>query len=1004
MRSSLPGLLVFLATSILCLGADRALAQEPTTTGLMVARPILRVRDAQIPVQLESVDIRADVLGRFAHTRIELVFRNPNARVLEGELQFPLAPGQMVTGFALDIGGEMRSAVPVDKSKGQQVFEDVIRTQVDPALLEATQGDNYKLRVYPLPAQGTRRVALYLSQTLARHDKKHDVLTLPLNFGDRVGQLSTTVRVVDVAARNLVVRGAFAENAIRRRQENGSAVVEVQRTNVASPGALSIVIPARPQPLVASQVAAAQTFFYAEVPTQTWSEPRPAPRRLALLWDASGSGARRDHARELAVLDRYFKALRDVSVDLIVGRDVVETPRRFLVRGGRWDELRRALAGLAYDGATNLAALNAPADCDLALLFSDGLENWRPVGVGDNNVPLYALSAASSVDSLRLRALAQRTGGEWLDLSNQTASQVVATLQVRKARLLGMRGNGLHDLVSASPYPENDTLTVAGVIRVDQTDLELEFGFNEARTRRQHVKIVARLTSLIAADDGPAVLGQRWAALRVAELDANFEQNRAEIRRLGKSFGLLTRETSLIVLDNAADYARNEIEPPRSLRADYERLLALQNTTRQKAQVDHLNRVATRFAGKVTWWESAFPKDMPPVAVARTRPSADAVDSARSTAAVPAPMRQLRSEARSPAAIAGAAGNRTDDARAKSLEKASGASAASGSTIQLTKWEPDSPYARRLRAASAETVYRQYLEERPVFTSSTAFFLDAADVLFEKGLPELGLRVLSNLAEMDLENRHILRVLAYRLLQAKQPRLAIPVLQAVQRLSPGEPQSYRDLGLAYAEAESWQDAVNQLWEVVSRPWNNRFPDVELIALAELNAVAARAQLRGAPVQTTAFDARLMRNLPLDLRVVLAWDADNTDIDLWVIDPNGETAFYGKPSTYQGGRMSADFTGGYGPEEFSLHRAKPGKYTVQAQFYGHRQQIVAPATTLMMRLTAGFGTADQRDELVTLRLGGKNELITVGSFEVGMDGLLVGSAADTATARPASLSR
>lgn len=150
-------------------------------------------------MQLESVDIRTDVLGRFAHTRIELVFRNPNARVLEGELQFPLAPGQMVTGFALDIGGEMRPAVPVDKAKGQQVFEDVIRTQVDPALLETTQGDNYKLRVYPLPAQGTRRIALYLSQTLARHDTKHDRLTLPLNFADRVGQLSTTVRVVDVA-------------------------------------------------------------------------------------------------------------------------------------------------------------------------------------------------------------------------------------------------------------------------------------------------------------------------------------------------------------------------------------------------------------------------------------------------------------------------------------------------------------------------------------------------------------------------------------------------------------------------------------------------------------------------------------------------------------------------------------------------------------------------------------------------------------------------------------
>lgn len=350
------------------------------------------------------------------------------------------------------------------------------------------------------------------------------------------------------------------------------------------------------------------------------------------MWDASGSGARRDHARELAVLDGYFKALRDVSVHLIVGRDVAEAPRRFPVRGGRWDELRHALAGLAYDGATNLAALSAPADCDLALLFSDGLDNWRPVGAGENRVPLYALSAATSVDSLRLRALAQHTGGEWLDLSSQTTGQVVAALQVRKARLLGMRGNGLHELVSASLHPENNTLTVAGLIRVEQADLELEFGFSEARTWRQRVRIVPRLTSLRATDDGPAVLGQRWAALRVAELDANFEQNRAEIRRLGKAFGLLTRATSLIVLDNA------------------------------------------------------------PISRARN------------------PSRK------SP--------------RARRQRPVPRSSSPSGNPTRRT---PDA-----LRAASAETVYRQYLDERAAFANSTAFFLDAADVLFERVCPAWG--------------------------------------------------------------------------------------------------------------------------------------------------------------------------------------------------------------------------------------------------------------------------
>ena len=122
-------------------------------------------------------------------------------------------------------------------------------------------------------------------------------------------------------------------------------------------------------------------------------------------------------------------------------------------------------------------------------------------------------------------------------------------------------------------------------------------------------------------------------------------------------------------------------------------------------------------------------------------------------------------------------------------------------------------------------------------------------------------------------------------------------------------------------------------------------------------------------------------MPLDLRVVLTWDADNTDIDLWVTDPNAEKAFYSHRLTYQGGRMSQDFTGGYGPEEFSLKSAKPGKYRIEAQFYGHNQQIVAGATTLQVKLATRFGTSQQQEKIVTLRLKGRNEVVFVGEFAV-----------------------
>ena len=63
---------------------------------------------------------------------------------------------------------------------------------------------------------------------------------------------------------------------------------------------------------------------------------------------------------------------------------------------------------------------------------------------------------------------------------------------------------------------------------------------------------------------------------------------------------------------------------------------------------------------------------------------------------------------------------------------ASTQNAATTATIRLQKWQPDAPYAARMRSAEAGDVYRIYLDERASYAQSTAFFLDVADVLFEK--------------------------------------------------------------------------------------------------------------------------------------------------------------------------------------------------------------------------------------------------------------------------------
>ena len=126
----------------------------------------------------------------------------------------------------------------------------------------------------------------------------------------------------------------------------------------------------------------------------------------------------------------------------------------------------------------------------------------------------------------------------------------------------------------------------------------------------------------------------------------------------------------------------------------------------------------------------------------------------------------------------------------------------------------------------------------------------------------------------------------------------------------------------------------------------------------------------------------MKNLPLDVRVVLAWDADATDVDLHVIDPNGEEVFYGHNASRQGGAITRDATGGYGPEEFALRLAKPGKYRIEANFFGHRQQVLTTGTGLMLWLSSGFGTPAQQDRRTTIRVkSDRGERVVVGEFEV-----------------------
>ena len=58
---------------------------------------------------------------------------------------------------------------------------------------------------------------------------------------------------------------------------------------------------------------------------------------------------------------------------------------------------------------------------------------------------------------------------------------------------------------------------------------------------------------------------QSPSAAQIAELEKDVEANRSAITQIGKRFSLVTKYTSLLVLDRVEDYVEHEILPPPSL-------------------------------------------------------------------------------------------------------------------------------------------------------------------------------------------------------------------------------------------------------------------------------------------------------------------------------------------------------------------------------------------------------------------------------------------------------
>jgi len=72
--------------------------------------------------------------------------------------------------------------------------------------------------------------------------------------------------------------------------------------------------------------------------------------------------------------------------------------------------------------------------------------------------------------------------------------------------------------------------------------------------------------------------------------------------------------------------------------------------------------------------------------------------------------------------------------------------------------------------------------------------------------------------------------------------------------------------------------------------------------------------------------------PAKLRAQLSWDTDGTDVDLWVIEPDGFKVFWASKFSPSGGFLDVDDRNGFGPENYNHSDPPDGIYTIAVHYY------------------------------------------------------------------------
>jgi Ca-activated chloride channel family protein len=183
-------------------------------------RPIWPPRPEPLPssYKIESLDINAKLSDTTARVQVSQTFKNTGSGQLEACFVFPLPYDGAIDQLTLLVNGKEYAAKLLSKEEARKRYEEIVRTNRDPALLEWVGTGMFQTSVFPIPAGESRTVTLRYTQLCRRSHGLTD-FAFPLR----------TAKYTDAALDKLSVRVSIDSPANIKNIYSPSHDVEIDR-------------------------------------------------------------------------------------------------------------------------------------------------------------------------------------------------------------------------------------------------------------------------------------------------------------------------------------------------------------------------------------------------------------------------------------------------------------------------------------------------------------------------------------------------------------------------------------------------------------------------------------------------------------------------------------------------------------------------------------------------------------------------------------------------------